>query len=103
MTVAGLEALRAKANVQGRADAIEQFRADFKLVWRMEYAHGHLSEAEIEIAYQNASQAVQQRTVDPAWMGYSAASFSTMANAIRRDQERSERIRAEMASAKEPT
>jgi hypothetical protein len=101
MTVAGMEALRAKANVQGRADAIEQFRADFKAVWRQWRAAGEITEQELSDGYAEAASAIQSRKADKGWMDCAAAHFRQMAQDRQADQSRSERIRAEMASAKE--
>jgi hypothetical protein len=99
--ISDLEALRVKANVQGKADAIEQFRADFKAVWSHWRTSGQMTQDERAAGYAEASRAVQANLHDAAWMRGAAEHFAEMADTIRHDTERSERIRAEMAAARE--
>lgn len=94
--ISDLGALRERANVAGRAAGIEQFRADFKLVWQTERAHGRLTEAEHAEAYVEASTYVRERMHDTEWLRNTAADYARMADAIRRDLERAERIRAKV-------
>jgi hypothetical protein len=89
--------------VQGRADAIEQFRADFKAVWRSWRAAGEITEQELADGYAEAASAIQARKADKGWMDCASAHFRQMAQDRASDHERAERIRAEMASAKEAT
>lgn len=93
-TIAGMEALREKANVQGRVDALEQFRVDFALVYRTE--RGYLNDEELAQAREQAGQYVREHMGDAQAMTEMTTLFRGMADAIRRDTARSERIRAEV-------
>lgn len=100
-TVAGLEALRAKAGVQEKADAMEQFRADFALVYDMERLYGYANEDEAKQMRFKAGRVVQERMGDEEWMAGAQAHFAQLADTIRRDQSRAERIRAEVRADKQ--
>lgn len=100
-TVAGLEALRAKAGVQERADAMEQFRTDFALVYGMERPYGYVNEDEAKQMRARAGWVVQERMGDEEWMANTSAHFAQLADTIRRDIARSERIRAEVRADKQ--
>jgi len=94
---------------------MDQFRADFAVVHRTERAHGRHTDAESRANIAEAGKVVRDRMKDAAWMRDTATHYAEMAGAIRRDMERSQqiriemhaertkRIRAEMASAKEST
>lgn len=80
---------------------LEQFRADFALVFRTERLHGHASEDEAAQMRAQAGLAVQQHMGDADWMAGASAHFAQLADAIRRDLARSERIRAEVRADKQ--
>lgn len=90
-----LEALRRKADVQGKSDALNAFRGDFQLVWRTWIDRRDESAG----AYAEAASNVKQHMSDPDWMASASAHFAQMAGAIRRDQERSAQIKDEMRAA----
>lgn len=71
---------------------IEQFRKDFALVWKWWIARAE----ETAESYQAAGLAVKRRMRDVEWLRGAMAHFAKLADAIRRDLARSERIRAEM-------
>lgn len=95
-TIAGLDALREKAGVQEKSDALNRFRADFQLVWKDWMASRH----ETAEAYAEAGENVRKNMADPGWMACAAAHFAQMAAAIRRDLSRSERIRSEVRASR---
>lgn len=80
---------------------LEQFRADFALVFRAERLHGHANEDEAAQMRAKAGLVVQEHMGDNAWMANAAAHFASMADTIRRDLARSERIRAEVRADKQ--
>lgn len=80
---------------------LEKFRADFALVFCAERLHGHANEDEAKQMRTYAGLVVQERMGDDAWMRNAATDFERMADIIRRDQSRSERIRAEVRAQKE--
>lgn len=80
---------------------LDKFRADFERVFRAERLHGHANEDEAAQQRKQAGAAVQAHITDDAWMTNAAAHFADMAERIRRDEERSARIRAEVRAAKE--
>lgn len=76
---------------------LDQFRADFALVWSAE--RRHLSAAELEQHQSDkdyAGQYVRRHLKDAQAMTEMTTLFRGMADAIRRDTARSERIRAEV-------
>lgn len=102
-TIEGLEAFRAKAAVHDRAGSLDQFRDDFDLVYRAERLHGHANEDEAAQQRRQAGLIVKERMADAGGMANAAVHFSEMADTIRRDIARSERIRAEMQAERRKT
>lgn len=77
--------------------SLDQFRADFALVWKTWIAQTH----ETPESYQAAGKAVKQNLNDSDWMAGASAHFAQLADTIRRDLARSERIRAEVRANKQ--
>lgn len=71
---------------------LDQFRRNFALVWNRWMARGEETRAN----YEEAGRNVKKHMNDAEWMDCASSHFSQMADAIRRDLARSERIRAEM-------
>lgn len=95
----GLEALRAKAGVQDKADTITQTRADFALIWKAE--RYYLNADEHATAKEFAGQYIRNLTHNQKAMREIGEMLKNMADAMRRDTERSERIRAERRAERE--
>lgn len=76
---------------------LDQFRKDFSLVWKAWIARSE----ETDASYQAAGRVVKQHINDAGWMAGAAAHFARMADTIRRDIARSERIRAEVRADKQ--
>lgn len=80
---------------------LDQFRADFALVWSAE--RRHLSAAELEkypAAKDYAGQYVRRHLKDGAAMQEMKTMLKGMADQIRRDQARGERIKAEVRAGR---
>lgn len=77
--------------------SLEQFRKDFSLVWKTWIARGE----ETQDRYEQAGRAVKEHIKEDDYMAGAMNHFAFLAGCIRRDQARSERIRAEMRAAKE--
>lgn len=71
---------------------LDQFRRDFALVWNRWMARGE----ETRETYEEAGRNVKKHISNPEWMTNAAAHFADMADAIRRDEERAERIHGEV-------
>lgn len=76
---------------------LDKFRKDFALVWKWWISQRH----ETQEAYEYAGRVVKQNLKDAAFMRGAMNHFAFMADAIRRDLERSARIRAEVRAEKE--
>ena len=98
--MSAIEKLRALANVDGRASAINQFRSDFKRVFDVWRARGELSEDEAMQQYQEAAQAVRDNMRDQGWIDAAAAHFRQLCIDIERDDERRVRIANEVRAEK---
>jgi len=96
-----LEALRAKANIEGRQAFLTQFRADFKAMFARWRKAGEISEVEAMQQYKDAARAVQERLHDEGWMNAAAAHFRQLCIDTDRDEERSKRIKAEVQAEKQ--
>lgn len=94
---ANLEALSAKTGIEQRNEAMQTFRENFSLVWRTWIARGE----ETQDRYEQAGRAVKEHIKEDDYMRGAMNHFAFLAGCIRRDQARSERIRAEMRAAKE--
>lgn len=79
---------------------LNQFRANFDLVWRTWRARGEISEDEMKKGMKEAGAAVKANMKDANWMACASSHFASMADAIRRDTARSERIRGEVRDEK---
>lgn len=75
---------------------LEQFRADFKAVWRWWRHCGYLSEDEMKRGMDRNAKDIKARIGDKDWIANEALLYATEAEAMRRDIARSERIKAEM-------
>lgn len=75
---------------------LDTFRRDFALVWKTWIARNE----ETPESYQEAGKAVKKNMQNVEWMRGAMSHFAQMADAIRRDLARSERIRAEMRAEK---
>lgn len=75
---------------------LNQFRANFALVWRTWRANGEISEDEMKDGMKEAGAAVKANLKDLEWIACASAHFAGMADAIRRDTARAERIRNEV-------
>jgi hypothetical protein len=82
---------------------LDKFRADFAAVWRHWRATGQLTESEMKQQMAEAGAAVRKNLSDAAWMQCAAEHFAGLADEIRADQARSERIAAEVMAAREKT
>lgn len=82
--------------VETSEQRLNQFRADFALVWRTWRANGEITEQEMQDGMKEAGMAVKANLKDPEWMTNASAHFASMAAAIRHDQQRAERIAAEV-------
>lgn len=96
-----LEALRAKANIEGRQAFLTQFRADFKAMFAHWRQTGQISEVEAMQQYKDAARAVQERMHDNGWIEAAAAHFRQLCIDTERDDERSRRIKAEVQAEKQ--
>lgn len=95
-----LSALSAKANVGATVSALEQFRADFKAVWRYWRDTGQISEQELVAGYAEASAAVRAHQGDREWMECAMAHFRRLAEMIEADCAWNARVRAEAREEK---
>lgn len=77
---------------------MDRFRANFSLVWKNERHYLNADEHEKAKAY--AGRYVREHLRDANAMKEMMTHFASMADAIRQDQARSERIRAEMSEAR---
>lgn len=96
---AGLEALAGRADIEGKAQRMQQFRADFKMVWGWYRHAGHLSQPEYEAEFAEAGQWVKDRIAKPE-IGPVMDAYRTRAAQIEADRARSERIAAEVRAEK---
>ncbi|THF64337.1 hypothetical protein [Pseudothauera rhizosphaerae] len=96
-----LAACAARADIAERAAGMEQFRADFKSVWRWRRECGEISAAEFESSYAQASEAVREHAGDAEWMRCAMADYRQQALQRERDTERAERIRAAVRAENE--
>lgn len=97
--MSAIEKLRELANIDGRASAINQFRADFRRMFDVWRARGELSEDEAMQQYQEAAQAVRDNMHDEGWMQAAAAHFRQLCIETEREDERRVRIANEMRDA----
>lgn len=81
-TAEKLRALRDAANVQGANERLQQFRADFKLVWHYWRISGDISEFELERDSAIAAAAVKAHQADAEWMDCAMNHFREMAARI---------------------
>lgn len=86
--------------VDKKADAITQFRADFKAMFARWRDAGELSEQEAMQQYREAAQAVQEHMHDENWMQAAAAHFRQLCIETETDKERSVRIANEVRAEK---
>lgn len=100
-TIAGLDALRAKAGVQERSDALASLRADFALIWKTHRAYGYVSEDERDDGVKAEGEMIRASLCNTEAMQAISALCQEAADAIRRDQSRAERIRAEVRADKQ--
>jgi replicative superfamily II helicase len=98
--MSAIDQLRAMANVEGRASAIQQFRSDFKRMFDVWRARGELSEDEAMQQYNEAAQAVRDHMHDQEWIAAASAHFRQLCIDTERDDERRIRIAAEVGAAK---
>lgn len=92
-----LEALSAKAGIERRAAAMEHLRADFALVWQAE--RRYLTTVELEsfaADRERAGQYIRSHMGDAQVMQAIATMYKGMADQIRHEQARDERIRGEV-------
>lgn len=92
--------LRAMSAVDKKADAITQFRADFKAMFARWRDAGELSEQEAMQQYREAAQAVQEHMHDENWLQAAAAHFRQLCIETETDKERSVRIANEVRAEK---
>ena len=98
--MSAIDQLRAMANIDGRATAINQFRADFKRMFDLWRARGELSEDEAMQQYQEAAQAVRDNMHDEGWIAAASAHFRQLCMDTERDDERRVRIANEVRAEK---
>lgn len=77
-------------------DVMKQLREDFALVWRMRRAYGELSEDEMDAGKKAAGLLLASRKEDEEFLRLSHAYYGLVADMMRRDYARAERIRAEV-------
>lgn len=87
-------------SAQALLSPLEQFRADFKAVWRYWRDSGQISEQELAAGYAEASAAVRAKQGDREWMGCAMAHFRRLAEMIEADHAWSARVRADVRAAK---
>lgn len=80
---------------------VAQFRADFKAVFAHWRNTGEMSEQESSDQFRDASAAVQANMHDAEWMQCAVEHFRGLATAIKRNEDRSQRIRTEARTEKE--
>lgn len=95
-TVAGLEALRTKAGVQEKSNALAAFRDDFALIWNAHRAYGHVTEEERTAGVKADGEMVRASLQNPESLAALSKLCADAADAIRRDIARAERIRNEV-------
>lgn len=100
-TISELEALRAKAGVQEKSDALAALRDDFLLIWNAHRAYGYVSESERYAGVMADGEIVQSSKRSALELSALTKLCADSADAIRRDQSRAERIRAEVRAQKE--
>lgn len=71
---------------------LDKFRKDFALVWKTWIGRGE----ETHESFQAAGKAVKAHMNNAGWMRAAMAHFAEMADEIRSDEARSERIRQEV-------
>ena len=86
--------------VDKKADAIAQFRADFKTVFAHYRASGELAQDEAAAQMREASAAVQDHLHDADWMACAAAHFRRMAAQIEHEKTRAKAIAADVRTKK---
>jgi hypothetical protein len=96
-----LDALSRRVNTDAAAVEMDQFRTDFKAVWRTWREQGEISEAEMAEGFAEASAAIRANRANPEWMRCAMDHFRQMTLRNERDQSRAERIRAEVKAQKE--
>lgn len=79
---------------------LDQFIADFRLVWTYRRQAGHLSAAEHEAQYGAARVEANARSADPAWVERESRRYRALAAQIESDQARSRRIAEEVRAEK---
>lgn len=99
--MAGLESLRAKAGVQEKSDALAALRIDFALIWKTHRAYGYVSECECIDGMKAEGEMIRANLGNADAMQAVSGLCQASADAVRRDQARSARIRAEMRTSKE--
>lgn len=97
----GLQALASRADIAGRAERMDQFRADFKAVWRWYRDAGELSPAEYAEQYAEATEFVKSSLSNAELISCVMNGYRTKALEIARDRARSERIAAEVRAQRE--
>lgn len=84
-----------------REKALEQFRLDFKFMWRWWRHCGEISEIEMEQGMKESAAEIRGNKGDPEWMRSCCSHFAQMACDARADIARSERIRDEVRAERE--
>lgn len=96
-----LDALRAKTDIRGSNERLEQFRADFKAAWRHWRETGQISDQELAEGYAEASAAVRAHAGDREWMDGAMSHFRGVVAVSERDKTRAKRIRDEVRAERE--
>lgn len=91
-----LKAMRGQVEAE-QASPLAQFRRDFALVWKTWIARGEATREEYETAGRNTKKHINEAEFLRTAMPH----FAQMADQIRRDEDRSARIRAEVRAKKE--
>ena len=80
--------------------SLDQFIADFKLVWGYRREAGHLSPVEHAAQYGAARVEANARSGDPSWVADESRKYRALAAQIESDKARSRRIAEEVRAEK---
>ena len=79
---------------------LDQFIADFRLVWTYRRQAGHLSAAEHEAQYGAARVEANARSADPAWVDSESRRYRALAAQIEKERARANQIAEEVRAAR---
>ena len=82
---------------------LDQFIADFRLVWTYRRQAGHLSAAEHEAQHGAARVEANARSADLAWVESESRRYRELAAQIESERERAKQIAAEVRAEKSRT